>query len=508
MEGLGDTAPTGDARWERRIRRERRARVEAEDLLEAKSRELYEANQALSQFASKLEQRVQDRTQELEQARERAVILAERDQLTGLANRMRFAQVFGDALVQAAAHGTRVALVLIDVDDFKSINDTLGHGAGDALLQSTAAFLSDVASRNVTMARLGGDEFAVVVNGFDTIADLTNLAEHILDAVRRPVPFGDHVLRASCSIGIAVCPEDGSNAADLQRYADVALYKSKSLGRARQTLFDAALKAEFEERYALAAELKTAIANNEIVPFFQPIVVAATGKMVGVEVLARWLHPDRGVIMPDLFIKLAEERGLTGSLFVQQLRTACQIAKVWVDQNVIDYVSINVSPSQFRSGMLADTIFEILDEVGLPPKALTIEITEELLLLDLDRARVQLEQLAGGDVRISLDDFGAGYSNIAYLRRLPIDTLKLDRLLTTDVCTDEKARSVLKAIVEIARALGLSLVAEGVETQAQARWLSQLGCEFLQGYLYGKPMSDDALLQEHRRATRGLLHVI
>lgn len=508
MADAGDPDGVIHARYERRIRRERRARTEAEELLEGKSRELYAANQTLSRFAAELEARVEDRTRELDLSREQAVVLAERDQLTGLSNRMRFGRILDEATVGTLEKGGRTALLLIDIDDFKDINDTLGHGAGDAFLRGVAVRLSGLMRGSDTTARLGGDEFAAIVTDFRSASDLEAIADRILAAASLPVAYGEDLIEASCSIGIAVFPDDASNIVDLQRFADIALYRSKSLGRARRTLFDAALKAEFEQRRALGGELKSAIESGQIVPFFQPIVVGGTGKLVGVEVLARWLHPGRGVLMPESFIKLAEERGLIATLFAHQLRAACSIAKAWIGQGIIRYMSINVSPSQFRSGVLVDIVLRILSEVGLDPGALTIEITEELLLLDLDRARAQLERLARGGVRISLDDFGTGYSNIAYLRRLPINTLKLDRLLTIDVCGDEKARSVVKAIVEIARALDLSLVAEGIENQAQARWLSQLGCEFLQGYIFGKPMSEQDFLDEHRQASSRLLHAV
>ncbi len=508
MAGSDAPHPKGDARWERRVGRERRAREEAENLLEAKSRELYEANQALLAFAADLEQRVRERTHELERAREQAVVLAERDQLTRLPNRMCFGRVFDEAVDRARAQGTRVGLLLIDVDGFKEINDTLGHAAGDAFLRNTAERLSALMRPGSCVARLGGDEFAVVVTDIASRAELTALSGRILAAVRLPSALGHELIQASCSIGIATYPDDATDVADIQRYADLALYRSKALGRGCHTTFDATLRAAFEERHNLGTELKAAVGTEQIVPFFQPIVLGATGRMVGVEVLARWEHPVRGLLAPDAFIKLAEEHGLIADLFAHQLRSACTIAKGWIEAGIIEYLSINVSPSQFRSGSLVDTILQTIGAIGFDPAHLTVEITEELLLFDLDRARSQLERLATAGIRVSLDDFGAGYSNIVYLRRLPINTLKLDRLLTADVCADDRARSVLKAVVEIARALDLGLVAEGVETQAQARCLVHLGCEYLQGYLYGKPRSEQEILDEHRHASGRLLHVV
>ena len=495
-------------RWERRAGRERRAREEAENLLEAKSRELFDANQALLALAAGLEKRVQERTLELEKAREQAVVLAERDQLTDLPNRMSFNRVFSRAADNAKTEGTRVGLLLVDIDDFKEINDTLGHAAGDAFLRGVAERLNALQRRGMFVARLGGDEFAVVVEGFASTQDLESTAHSVIAAVGLPSTYEEKILQASCSIGVAIYPDHGTNISDTQRYADLALYRSKSQGRACHTIFDAALKATLEERHQLGDELKAAVGTNQLVPFFQPIVLGTTGQMVGVEVLARWVHPSRGLLTPDAFVKLAEEHGLTADLFAHQLRKACEVTKSWIEQGIVRYLSINVSPNQFRSGTLVETVLRTLRELKFDPRSLTVEITEELLLLDLDRACRQLEELSAAGIRISLDDFGTGYSNIVYLRRLPINTLKLDRLLIADVCWDDKARSVLKAVVEIARALELDLVAEGVETQGQARCLVQLGYEYLQGYLFGKPQSEREIVVQHHQASNRLLHVV
>ena len=486
-----DAAGSESWRWQRRIDRERRAREQAEELLEAKSRELYGANQALSTLAAELEQRVEERTRELATAIERAVTLAECDQLTGVANRLCFSQTLEATISRCEAAGTRFALLLIDLDHFKGINDTFGHEAGDVVLQHAARRLSEVSRPGDFVARLGGDEFAAIVLDVDATHDLGPIAARMIAACCEPVIYRDHVLEVSCSIGVAVFPDDAGDAADLQRHADLALYRSKSLGAGRHTLFELALKTEVDERQSLGLDLKQALQTEFLVPWFQAIVDSGTNKIVGAEALARWHHPSQGLLDPGVFIKIAEERGLINELFARMLRAACLSAKPWIAGDDIRYLSINVSPSQFRSGLLPDVVFGVIAEIGYPAAALVIEITEELLLLDLDRARVQLDRLAGGGIRISLDDFGVGYSNIAYLRRLPINTIKLDRLLTIDVCNDNKARSVVAAIVEIARALSLDLVAEGVESQSQALWLAKLGCRYLQGYLFGKPMSEE-----------------
>jgi diguanylate cyclase (GGDEF)-like protein len=477
-------------RLERRIARERSARAEAEALLEAKSRELYDLNQQLGRFAAELEGRVEERTRELACAREHALELAERDQLTGLANRTRFTRALEESIVASRRDGRRFALFLLDLDRFKDINDSLGHEAGDVFLQRTARRLRLIFGRDAVVARLGGDEFAALLPARPE-TDLVRIGESVIRAVRRPLPHRGRSLEASCSIGIAVFPEDARSGSDLQRFADIALYRSKA-SRGVATRFDPAMSRAIEARHALGSDFVQAIRDGGIEPWFQPIVDGASCRTVGVEALARWTHPTLGFLSPAAFLGLAEERGLMHDLFAAMMRRACPLARTWIRAGRLDYLSINLSPSQFKLGSVADDVIALLAELDFPPQALTVEVTEEVLLNDLARARVQLERLAAHGVRIALDDFGIGYSNIGYLRQLPIQTLKLDRLLTQDVATEHKARSILSAIVQIARALDLHMVSEGVEDSSQALWLTHLGCRSLQGYLFGRPMPADA----------------
>lgn len=485
-------------RLERRIARERAARAEAEALLEAKSRELYALNQRLARFASDLEGRVEERTRELASARERALELAERDQLTGLANRTRFTRALEEGIVRSRRTGHRFALFLLDLDRFKDINDSLGHEAGDVFLQHTARRLVTALGAGAVVARLGGDEFAALIPvgaGTDLAGtDLVGLGGAVIAAISRPIAYRDRALEASGSIGIAVFPNDAQTGSDLQRFADIALYRSKAT-RAAATRFDAAMSREIEARHALGGDLARAIRDGAIEPWFQPIVDGATCRTVGAEALARWVHPTLGLLTPAAFLGLAEERGLMHDLFAGMMRRACPLARDWIRAGRLRYLSVNLSPSQFKLGSAAEDVIALLAELDFPPEALTVEITEEVLLNDLSRARVQLERLAAHGVRIALDDFGVGYSNIGYLRQLPIHTLKLDRLLTQDVATEHKARSILSAMVQIARALDLHMVSEGVEDSSQALWLTHLGCRHLQGYLFGRPMSAEAFAE-------------
>lgn len=477
------------SRLERRVERERAARLAAEGLLEEKSFELYKANQLLSRLAADLEVRVSDRTHELALARERALELAERDQLTGLANRNCFSRVLDASIANAGASGQRFALFLIDLDRFKEINDTLGHEAGDVFLRHVATQLRSVPCSPELVARLGGDEFAVIVRTDGRTSELHAIAEAMIVAVGRPVAYRDRALEASGSIGVAVYPDDAGSSTELQRFADIALYRSK-VARSTHTLYDAAMGREVDARHSLGSELAQAIRNGDIRAWFQPIVDAASSRPVSVEALARWLHPKRGFISPAQFLDLAEERGLMHDLFAGMMRSACPPARRWIKAGAISSLSINLSPSQFKLGSLADDVLGLVKELDFPPNALTVEITEEVLMHDIERARAQLDRLAAEGLRIALDDFGVGYSNIAFLRKLPIHTLKLDRSLTADVNSERAVRSILGAIVELARALNLELVAEGVEDQGQALWLTHLGCRHLQGYLFGKPMAE------------------
>ncbi|KQT60963.1 diguanylate cyclase [Methylobacterium sp. Leaf456] len=476
-------------RLERRLERERAARTEAEALLEEKSRALYEVNRQLGRLAAELEVRVEERTRELANARAHALDLAERDGLTGLANRTRFVRALDESLATAQRDGARFALLLLDLDRFKDINDSLGHEAGDVFLRRTARRLKALLGPAALVARLGGDEFAALLPA-PPGTDLARLGAELAAAIRRPVPHRERSLEASCSVGIAVFPDDARTGGELQRFADIALYRSKA-ERGRATRFDAAMGRAIEARHALGADLARAIREGGITPWFQPIVDGTDCRPVGAEALARWTHPTLGFLAPNTFLGLAEERGLMPDLFAAMMRRACPPAKAWIAAGRLDYLSVNLSPSQFKAGSVADEVFGLLDELDFPARALTVEITEEVLLNDLDRARAQLERLAARGVRIALDDFGVGYANIGYLRQLPIQTLKLDRLLTQDVAADHKARCILSAMVQIARALDLRLVAEGVEDSSQALWLIHLGCRQLQGYLFGRPMPAD-----------------
>jgi len=490
MEGFGSRDANAEIirRLMRRVERERNARLAAEQLLEQKSRELYLANQKLRAFALDLEERVEERTRELVRARELAIRQAERDELTGLANRSYFHAQLGRAMEDCQKNGRKFALLLIDLDKFKEINDTVGHDAGDAFLQHAAAHIKRAVRGHDVVARLGGDEFAVICNAVEQPKDVECVAKRIIGEFVKPLHFRNRILTASCSIGYAIFPTDASNVVDLQRFADIALYRSKAGGRSLSTAFSTSMHEEVNKRQSLEYVLRSAVRDGSIEPWFQLILDGGTGAPAAVEVLARWRLADGSVRAPSSFLGVLEECGLMRDLFRSILQQSCEAAAGWVREGSIRYISVNVSPAQFKVGSLLDDVEEILEKTGFPHEALQLEITEEALLHSMEAVSTQITELTRRGIRVALDDFGTGYSSIGYLRELPIQAIKLDRSLTRDVATDDRARAIVSAVNAIATAIDVELLAEGVESEAQALWLGRIGCRYLQGYLFGRPV--------------------
>lgn len=481
------------ARLERRLEREKAARKQAEALLEEKSQALSVANRELAAFAGALEERIIQRTAELTQERERAVSLSRQDLLTGLADRRYHATYLESAVAGALESGHRLAVYLLNVDHFRSINDTLGHAVGDAVLRAVASRLAACPGIDHA-ARLGGDEFALVATGISDVASAHDLALKMLDTLRQPIVADGRTLDITACIGYGILPDHATTPENLQRFADIALAHAKDHGRSQALGFNEKLRTEVEERRILGAELAQALSCGDILPWFQPIVDTVTGRVAGIEALARWRHPLRGMLSPSLFIPLAEEKNLMEPLFRAMLRRSCQLAAPLVLSGKLSYVSLNASPSQFRTSGLAATVQEVLAETGFPASALVIEITEELVMSNLRTAFRELSQLAKRGVRLALDDFGTGYSNIASLRKLPIDWLKLDRSLLTHVERQPVDQAIVRAVLQMAQGLGVEVIAEGIESKGQADWLSAAGCCRQQGYYYGKPQPFELLL--------------
>jgi diguanylate cyclase (GGDEF)-like protein len=497
--------PPGDLsermrRLEMRLERERRARNEAEHLLEEKSRALYEANQALSALANDLELRVEARTEELRTARQAAMAQAETDALTGIANRAAFNRRLDDTLANPHAMRAGVALLLIDLDDFKNVNDTLGHLAGDALLVEVARRLAealrpDEAGRTGDMvARLGGDEFAVIAKNMGSHLNGPRLAQRLLGVLCRPVSFEGSSIPCYCSIGVASAEVAGVAADIFLGNADLALYASKRMGRARVTCYESNLRVEVEHRARHENEVREAVLAEQIQPWYQPVHRCDLGHHTGVEMLARWHMPGGEVRAPLAFLNTVEQLGLLDLMMENMLRRALPEALPLVISGAMEYLTVNVSPTQFNAGWALRSLPLLLAQAGFPARALVIELTETALLQDSELTRAMLFALNAQGMRIAVDDFGVGYSNFSLLRQLPCDFLKLDRTLSLDVEHDESARALTECILALAQRLKIQVVAEGVETPQQSHYLLQAGCAAQQGFLHARPQRDLAAL--------------
>lgn len=435
------------------------------------------------------------RVAELEAEREMTLRLAQTDSLTGLVNRGAFTSGLCERLEAARESGAQVGLFVIDLDRFKHLNDSLGHHAGDLLLAELGRRLREDAGPDDLIARLGGDEFALVTSD----VDVAGRAERLLAALGQQQLIYGRTVAPGGSVGVAVFPHDAQDAVDLQRFADMSLYRAKSDGGRRWSRFDAALREESERRRTLEDELRRAIPAGEIEPWFQPIIDSMTGRMVGVEVLARWRHPEKGLLAPGAFVPMAEELGLIRAIDEAVFEAACARTAPWVAEGLIESVACNVSPRDLLDPAFSRKLIGRLSRTALPATALTVEITETFLLQDLALSRRHIERLAAKGVNVALDDFGTGYSNLRALMHLPIQTVKLDRSLIDDVGRDSRVSKLVASLLHAARSLGVRIVAEGVENEGQALFLRSAGCERMQGYFFARPMPADvmeALLRE------------
>ena len=409
---------------------------------------------------------------------------ATHDQLTGLRNAYGLQQALGPLL---AAHEPFAAL-FVDLDHFKDVNDCFGHAIGDRLLQAVARRLQKNTPATALLARNGGDEFVVILPGADTSAAL-EIAAQVIEALRQPIIISTTEHRSGASIGIAIFPEHGLESDDLLRRADIALYEAKRLGRGRASVFHPALDTRVRERGDLLSGMARALERSEFVLHYQPRLDAATGAVVAAEALVRWQHPQRGLTLPGVFIDLAESSGLIDALGLMVMEAAIVQLADWAREGVsIERVSVNVSQHQFASGLLVRNIRDLLHRHGVPGARLEIEVTESVLGGDIDSVRRQLHELRDLGALIAMDDFGTGYSSLSQLRTLPIDVMKIDRAFVKDLETDANAVAIARTIVTLARALGLHIVAEGIETVAQAQLLAEMGCDQFQGFLYSKPV--------------------
>lgn len=449
----------------------------------------------LDAIRDNLERTVQERTHELvaanetlsaeiserEAAEARAQSLARHDPLTGLANRRHFLEELDRRLALIGGESCAFALLFVDLDRFKPINDVHGHAIGDQLLQVIATRLSGCLRDDSFAARLGGDEFAVLLEDTKDREGVASAARRVLHELSAPILVNGLKLTVGASIGIALCPEDGRDAAELLQRGDAAMLRAKE-DRGAYKFFDSSIDEELKWKAALETELRTAIPNGDIVPYFQPVVRLDTGALAGFEVLARWPHKSRGMISPTQFIPVAEEAGLVDAMFWALLAQACRKS---LDAPGEFMLAVNISPSQVRDQWFPEKVLRTLRETGFPAQRLEIEVTESAMIGDMERAKRSLLSLKNQGVKIALDDFGTGYSSLFLLRALPIDKLKIDRSFVSTLTAERENATIVRALVGLGVALGLEVTAEGVEDGATAEALTAMGCEFAQGYLFG-----------------------
>jgi diguanylate cyclase (GGDEF)-like protein len=416
-------------------------------------------------------------------AREQIRFLGSHDGLTGLPNRMLLGERITEALARTRQNGM-FCIHYLDLDHFKSVNDTHGHSIGDLLLTQAADRFNQCLRETDTLARLGGDEFVVLQGNVENTDDADKLARHLVAAISEPFDLDGRQVYLGVSVGIALCPNDGRSVDVLLKNADMAMYRAKSEGRSTYRFFEPEMDARLQERRALEVDLRCAISNGEFELHYQPQVNAQTDEITGCEALLRWKSPSRGIVAPAQFIPLAEETGLIVPLGAWVIRQACHDAAGWPKQVG---VAINLSSAQFKGLALVQTVIAALDESGLSPMRLEFEITESVLLADNENTIATLKQLRGLGIRIAMDDFGTGYSSLSYLRSFPFDKIKIDRSFIKDLGEREDCLAIVRAVASLGAALGMVTTAEGVETVEQLRHIREQGCTEVQGYFYGRP---------------------
>jgi len=424
----------------------------------------------------------------------RLAYLATHDPLTGLANRTLFNERLGGAMQEALRRGRKLAMLYVDLDNFKDVNDTLGHAIGDALLQQVAARINGELRSGETVGRIGGDEFALLQMDPPDAALAGKLGERLMASLCEPFDIDGRPIFIGASIGITLFPDDADTVDMLHRNADLAMYRAKNDGRNRCHFFDETLNQEVHRRALLEQALREPALLNQIHLVYQPQFDVRTERLSGVEALLRWDHPEHGMISPAEFISVAERSGLILDIGAWVLREACRQGARWYRAGHAPLmVSVNVSTVQFRVGNVPRLVAEVLAETGLPASWLELEITETGIMHDMNGAAETLITLHDQGVSLSIDDFGTGYSSLSYLRRVPVDRIKIDRSFINDVTVSEDAAVVAETIVKLAHSLRLQVVAEGVETRAQAEFVRHTGCAFVQGFYYGEPMTADMI---------------
>lgn len=435
--------------------------------------------------------------------------LAYFDTLTGLPNRQLFHQKLQHAIDEAAARQLKVATLYVDLDNFKRINDTLGHNFGDVVLKAVASRIEHCIRSHDSvvragpdddspqLARMGGDEFVAILHNLQSEDDAVAVAERLRMEFTRPVHHQGHEFVVTSSIGVSIYPDDGEDIDTLLKNADVAMYQAKNAGRNSVRFYSGTMSLRSLERLELETSLHRAIERGEFALHYQPKIVIASGRICGVEALIRWNHPERGLISPDAFIPVAEECGLISPIGEWVLKRACQQTRLWQERFGLDIsVAVNLSSQQFLQSRVDEMVLQALFEASLKPRLLQLELTESILMHDMSETVPLLNKLKGMGIGLAMDDFGTGYSSLSYLKRLPIDTVKIDRTFVADIEQDQDDAAICATIIAMAHTLGLQVVAEGVETEGQLEYLRAQGCDQAQGYLISKPVTAAELERE------------
>ena len=437
-----------------------------------------------------------DRADEKVKAEERVKYLATHDNLTGLPNRTMFNELLGVSIKAAHRYRRQCAILFIDLDRFKIINDSLGHAAGDALLVEMAGRLRSAGRASDVVARLGGDEFVVLLNEIAEREQAATAASHLLSVICKPLELNGQECRVTASIGIAMFPNDGADELALMKNADSAMYLAKQEGKNDIRFFSDKIKSQSVDRLTLETSLRYALERNEFRLHYQPKRNVATGQIVGVEALLRWVHPDLGMLPPNRFIPLAEETGLIVPIGRWVMKAACAQNVAWQRDGLPPLsMAINVSPRQFSDENLLQDVDDALAVSGMDPSLLQIEITESMVMLNVEKAVQLLNAIQSRDVRLAIDDFGTGYSSMSVMKRFPIDTIKIDRSFVRDLPDNSEDKAIARAIIGMGKALGLTIVAEGVETSAQEEFLREHACDEIQGFLCSRPVAADGIAE-------------
>ena len=429
---------------------------------------------------------------ERKRAEEHLAFLAYHDALTGLPNRLLLLDRLRQAMIEAARHQRRAAAVCLDLKNFKNVNDTLGHETGNQVIRAVAERLVASVRPGDSVARLGGDEFCVLLADIAQIEDVAHVMQKIREQLEQPLTVAGHTLYLTATLGISLYPADGADSETLLKNADIAMYRARERDEDYQ-YYAADMTVNAAERLALENDLRQALARQELLLHYQPQVSLATGVVTGVEALLRWRHPVHGMISPAKFIPLAEETGLILTIGEWVLRQACAQARAWADAGRPLRVAVNLSARQFRQPGLDGLIRGVLEETGLDPARLDIELTESIIVHDPAAVTAILAGIEKLGVQISIDDFGTGYSSLSYLKRFPIDVLKVDQSFVRDIATDPDDAAIVRAIITMAHALGIQTIAEGVETREQLAFLRENSCDAMQGYYFSRPVPGDEI---------------